>query len=287
MKTLNSFLCRTCDKFYDVSCSMLTSMCWKRRPGWSTCLSWWDRRLKTAAWPSHKSSSMVLNTEQNLSRQRTISSTWLKESCEEAKEEVHVQTQAPPERMAQNHLPKEQQGEGEGVSFPLSSSPAQRLRKLISSCPLLLDTAEGWSYTDDVTNLPVKLCFGGCWTHCSVPGMHFCFANYPKQLVRDKFKKSDEHWFMEENWRGKNEGKPLRSLHIHVLIHCCCWKASIRAAMATLQQALFIWKCKLIIIDAGVMKMGVCATHTSAAIWSRFCQQGNKNKLINQSNQHF
>lgn len=100
-------------------------------------------------------------------------------------------------------------------------------------------------------------------------------------------KKSDEHWFMEENWRGKNEGKPLHSLHIHVLIHCCCWKASIRAAMATLQQALFIWKCKLIIIDAGVMKMVVCATHTSAAIWSTFRQQGKNNKLINQSNKHF
>lgn len=45
--------------------------------------------------------------------------------------------------------------------------------------------------------------------------------------------------------RGKNEDEPLNSLHIHVLIHSCFWKASSWATMATLQQALFIWKCKL------------------------------------------
>lgn len=144
MKTLNSFLCRTCDKFYDVSCSMLTSMCWKRRPGWNTCLSWWDRRLKTAAWPSHRSSSMVLNTEQNLSRQRTISSTWLKESCEEAKEEVHVQIQAPPERTAQNHLPKEQPG---GILARWRSQFSPELLTLSEAEePLLMSSAPGHSW---------------------------------------------------------------------------------------------------------------------------------------------
>lgn len=59
-----------------------------------TCLSWWERRLETAAWSSERSSSMLLNTEQNFSRQRINSSKSLKENCEEANMEVQVHVQS-------------------------------------------------------------------------------------------------------------------------------------------------------------------------------------------------
>lgn len=91
--------------------------------------------------------------------------------------------------------------------------------------------------------------------------------------------------------RGKNEDEPLNSLHIHVLICCCFWKASIWATMATLQQALFIWKCKVNThyYWCWCNKDGsLCYTHFCSHLIKVLVSREIKTTLlINQINKHF